>query len=168
MIASTCWSCAQGTPGKLRQVSALNPNLSGRVFPATTYLVGREKIREFARGIRATHPLHHDVAAAQAAGYADVVAPTTFTTVLQQTAVTQLVETPDTGVDPIRVVHGSEKIEQRRPIVGGVDLVTTLTIADVIERGGNAILATHCEIRDSSDELVGTVKSTLLVRGCAA
>ncbi|WAL49597.1 hypothetical protein [Rhodococcus pyridinivorans] len=44
----------------------LNANLAGRVFPPTTYLV--------ARAVRATNPLHHDIEASRAAGFADVIA----------------------------------------------------------------------------------------------
>ncbi|MCX5042422.1 MaoC family dehydratase N-terminal domain-containing protein [Aldersonia sp. NBC_00410] len=120
---------------------SLNPNLVGRVFPPTTYLVGREKIREFARAVRSTNPLHHDVEASRPAGFADVVAPTTFTTVVQWPSIIQVVETPDTGLDLHRVVHGAEKIEYRRTIVAGDDLSTTFTITDVAERAGNAILS---------------------------
>lgn len=143
----------------------LNLNLAGRVFPPTTYLVGREKVREFARAVRSTLPLHFDVEAARAAGFADVVAPYTFTTVVQSPAITQLVETPDTGLDPHRIVHGSEKIEYQRPIVAGDDLSATLTITDVTERAGNSILSTICELRDQDGALVVTVTSSLLHRG---
>ena len=40
-----------------------------------TYVVGREKIREYAASIGETAAICHDVEAARAAGYADVVAP---------------------------------------------------------------------------------------------
>ncbi|MES2788477.1 MAG: hypothetical protein V4719_02575, partial [Planctomycetota bacterium] len=44
------------------------PDLQGRVFPPTApYLVGREKVREFARAVFATSPLNHDPVAAQEA-----------------------------------------------------------------------------------------------------
>ena len=32
-------------------MSPVNPALAGRVFPSSSYLVGREKIREFARAV---------------------------------------------------------------------------------------------------------------------
>ncbi|MEE2060115.1 FAS1-like dehydratase domain-containing protein [Rhodococcus artemisiae] len=78
---------------------------------------------------------------------------------------TQLVETPDTGLDPHRIVHGSEKIEYGRPIVAGDELSTTLTITDVAERAGSSILTAICEIRDDSGDLVVTITSSLLHRG---
>jgi acyl dehydratase len=45
---------------------ALNPEFIGRTYPAgPTYVVGREKIREFARAIGDTNPVFHDPAVAQ-------------------------------------------------------------------------------------------------------
>ena len=56
---------------------ALNAALVGRTYPPTDpYLVGREKVREFADAVGDTNPASHDVAAARALGYSDVVAPT--------------------------------------------------------------------------------------------
>jgi acyl dehydratase len=51
----------------------VNPELLGRVFdPVAPYLVGREKVREFARAVFSTNPLSLDPVAAVAAGYSDV------------------------------------------------------------------------------------------------
>lgn len=115
--------------------------------------------------MRSKNPIHHDVDAARAAGFADVVAPTTFTTVVQSPAVVQLLETPGTGLELRRTVHGSEKIEYHRPIVAGDDLAATMIITDVTERAGSAILSTVCEIRDTTGDPVATITSTLLHRG---
>ena len=57
----------------------MNQDLVGREFPPTApYLVGREKVREFARAVFADAPQHTDLKAARAAGFSDVVAPPTF------------------------------------------------------------------------------------------
>lgn len=144
----------------------LNPDLQGRVFPATTpYLVGREKIREFARAVSATSPTNVDVDAARAAGHADLVAPPTFTVVIQERALAQLVAAPNTGLDPTRVVHATEKAVFSRPIVAGDELTAVLTVTSVTERAGNAILGIDSDIRDSSGGHVATITSTILTRG---
>ena len=57
----------------------INPDLQGRSYPAAeVYERGREKIREFARAVKATHPAHFDVAAAEALGHSDLGRPPTF------------------------------------------------------------------------------------------
>ena len=43
-----------------------------------TYLVGREKVREYARAVQDYHPAHWDEAAAAKLGYSGLVAPLTF------------------------------------------------------------------------------------------
>ena len=65
----------------------INPDLQGRSYPAAeVYDVGREKIREFARAVKASHPAHFDVEAAAALGHSDVVAPPTFAIIVAQRA----------------------------------------------------------------------------------
>ncbi len=67
-------TCEGSVPG------VIEPGLVLR--SSDVYVVGREKVREFARAILATDPAHHDVDAARQAGYADIVAPPTFTAVV--------------------------------------------------------------------------------------
>ncbi|WP_036320896.1 FAS1-like dehydratase domain-containing protein, partial [Microbacterium sp. B24] len=63
-----------------------------------SYLVGREKVREFARAVFADAPQHVDPAAAQALGYRDVVAPPTFAMVVQDLTMQQLLAVEDSGI----------------------------------------------------------------------
>ena len=78
---------------------SVNPELVGRAFPPTApYLVGREKVREFARAVFATDPQHTDPAAARALGYDDVVAPPTFAMVIQDLTLQQLLAQEDSGI----------------------------------------------------------------------
>ena len=93
----------------------MNPELQGRSYPATSpYLVGREKVREFARAVLSTSPLNLDPEAARAAGYADVVAPPTFPVVVQEHTLAQLLGDPDAGIDFSRVVHGDQRFSYTR------------------------------------------------------
>jgi acyl dehydratase len=50
--------------------------------PTATQLVTRHEVRHFAVAIGAMSPIHHDVAAARARGYRDLVAPAFFFTTL--------------------------------------------------------------------------------------
>lgn len=144
----------------------MNPELQGRVFPPTTpYLVGREKVREFARAVFATDPINHDVDAARAAGYADIVAPPTFAVVVQESTLAQLLAEPDAGIDFSRVVHGDQRFTATRPIVAGDELTATLTVPNVKMLGGHSIVTAETSITDAAGEHVATAVSTLVVRG---
>lgn len=144
----------------------MNPDLVGRAFePVGPYLVGREKVREFARAVFASNPVHDDVAAAQDAGYRDLVAPPTFAVVLQQLTLDQLLASDDTGIDFERVVHGEQRFTSTRPIVAGDELTATLAVTSVKTLGGNAMVTSESEIRDADGEHVVTAISALVVRG---
>lgn len=144
----------------------VNPAIAGRTYPPTApYLVGREKVREFARAVFATHPTHLDPEAARAAGYADVVAPTTFPIVVTAATLDQLLSDEEAGVDFTRVVHGDQRFTYSRPIVAGDELVATMTIASVKSIGGHSMVTSESSISDTSGAHVVTAISTLVVRG---
>jgi len=146
----------------------VNPELQGRIFaPTAPYLVGREKVREFARAVFATSPLNFDPAAARAAGYGDLVAPPTFPVVVQESTLAQLLAEPDAGIDFSRVVHGEQKFTYTRPIVAGDELTATLSITSIKTLGGNAMVTAESSIADAAGDHVVTAVSTLVVRGDA-
>ena len=144
----------------------MNPELQGRAFaPTAPYLVGREKVREFARAVYATSAINHDPEAARAAGYADVVAPPTFPVVVQEATLAQLLAEPDGGIDFSLVVHGEQRFSYTRPIVAGDELTATLSVTSIKTLGGNAMITAESTIVDGSGAHVVTAVSTLVVRG---
>lgn len=144
----------------------MNPDLKGRSFPPTPpYLVGREKIREFASAVFATDPTSFDVDAARAAGHADLVAPPTFPVVVQQLTLDQLLADPEAGIDFSRVVHGDQRFTFSRPVVAGDELTATLTVTAVKSLGAHSMVTAESVIVDADGEHVVTAISTLVVRG---
>ena len=144
----------------------MNPELQGRVFPSTEpYLVGREKVREFARAVFATNAINLDPEAARAAGYDDVVAPPTFAVVVQEHTLAQLLAEPDAGIDFARVVHGDQRFTSTRPIVAGDLLTGTLTVSSVKTLGPHSMVTAESSITDAAGAHVVTAISTLVVRG---
>lgn len=142
----------------------MNPELVGRAFPPTPpYLVGREKVREFARAVAADDPQHLDPAAAQALGYPDVVAPPTFAIVLQELTLQQLLAEPDSGIALSRTLHAEQRFRYTRPIVAGDELTATLSITGLRALGGNAMVTSEAEIRDAAGEHVVTTTSVLVI-----
>jgi acyl dehydratase len=144
----------------------VNPELQGREFPPTApYLVGREKVREFARAVFATNPVNLDVDAARAAGHADIVAPPTFAVVVQERTLAQLLAEPDAGIDFSRVVHGDQRFTSSRPIVAGDELTATLTVTSVKSIGSHSTVTAESVMTDAAGAHVVTATSVLVVRG---
>ena len=144
----------------------LDPSYIGRAYPPTApYEVGREKIREFANAVRATDPVHRDLAEARARGYADLVAPPTFPIVFTLAAGRQIIDDPELAIDYSRVVHGQQRFRYARPVHAGDKLTCVCVIEDLVTRGGHDFLTTRTEVATVAGEPVVTVWSKLVVRG---
>src|SRR6266496_2556079 len=83
----------------------------GKQWPATTYEVGAEKVREFADAIGADNDVHRDHEAAKAAGYRDLVAPPMFCVVYSARAMGPAILDPDVGINLAAMLHGSQDFE---------------------------------------------------------
>lgn len=142
----------------------MNNELIGWEFPPTPpYLVGREKVREFARAVFADAPLHTDVEAARALGHADVVAPPTFAMVIQDLTLQQLLAEPDSGIVLARTIHAEQKFSYSKPIVAGDELTGQLKVTGIRMMAGNAMITSEAEITDAAGDHVVTATSVLLV-----
>lgn len=145
---------------------SINPELQGRSYRSgETYSVGRESVRDFARAVKAGHPAHFEVAAAQALGHADLVAPPTYAIIVAQRADALLINDPDSGIDFSRVVHAEQKFTHHRAIVAGDELRAELHVDTVRGMGGGAMITTRAEISTVDGEAVATTVSAILVRG---
>ncbi|MFN8185334.1 MAG: MaoC family dehydratase N-terminal domain-containing protein [Candidatus Nanopelagicales bacterium] len=147
----------------------LNPDFVGKQYPDTdAYLIGREKVREFATAIGDFSPVFHDLAAAAALGYPDLPAPPTFAFSITQRAMAAAMFDPDLGLDYARVVHGEQSFEYRRPLLAGDEVVVKSHIADIHTRGSNEFLVTQADIVTVEGELVVSTRSVVASRGTAA
>jgi acyl dehydratase len=148
---------------------ALSRSFVGRCYPPKeTYEVSRAKIAEFADAIGDTSPLSRDKAAAQAAGYPDVIAPPTFLTIINLDAINAIINDPELGLDYSRMVHGDQRFVYQRPVHAGDKLRITTYVEDIFDRMGNDFLNLRAEITDESGELVCTTRAQLVVRGADA
>jgi acyl dehydratase len=137
----------------------------GKQYPPTVYAVGREKIREYARAVGETNPLHLDVEAARAAGYADLVAPPMFAVVYCGPALTPVLFDPDVAMDFARMVHGGQEFRWGELVVAGDEIATTVTVKSIEERErmGFYVFESVSTNQDGAEVCVGTW--TNIVRG---
>src|SRR6201994_119280 len=114
----------------------VNKQAIGKTYEPVVYAVGREKIREYASAVGETNPLHLDVEAARAAGYADVVAPPMFAVVFAGKSVVPALFDPEVGMNFALMVHGAQEFSWGPVVVAGDEVTTTTTVKDISERGG--------------------------------
>jgi acyl dehydratase len=137
----------------------------GKTYDPLVYAVGREKVREYAAAVGETNPIHFDVAAAQAAGHEDVVAPPMFAVVYCANAVVPALFDPDLGIDFANMVHGSQEFHWGPVVCGGDEITTVLKVKDIRERAGLAFYVFETDSRSRSGAIVSTGLWTNIVRG---
>ena len=137
----------------------------GKTYEPSTYAVGREKIREYASAVGETNPLHFDVEAARAAGYADVVAPPMFAVVFAGKSVVPALFDPEVGMNFARMVHGGQEFRWGPVVVAGDEVTTTTTVKDISERGGMGFYIFESVSENQRGETVCTGMWTNIVRG---
>ena len=126
------------------------------------YLVGREKIREYAKAIQSDDPLHFDEEAARAAGYPNVVAPLTFIAIPGRQVQLDIFRNFDVGINLARVIHRDQKITYHRPICAGDKLYFDSWLDSVIESHGTVISELRSEITDAEGKPVMTTVVTMI------
>jgi acyl dehydratase len=124
-------------------------------------------VREYAYAVGETNPLHLDVAAARAAGYADVVAPPMFAVVYSAPAVAPGLFDPEVGIDFARMVHGGQEFRWERPVVAGEEITTRATVKSIEERDGRGFFVFETTSTDENGATVCTGTWTNIVRGAA-
>jgi acyl dehydratase len=142
------------------EASALESRVGHYYQMAGTYLVGREKLREYARAVQDYHPAHWDVAAAANLGYSDLVAPLTFTSTPGMTCNRLMFEQVVVGYDTY--MQTEEVFEQHRPIVAGDELHVDVELTSVRRIAGRDLITVTNTFTDTAGERVHTLHTTVV------
>jgi acyl dehydratase len=145
-------------------VSGVDTRGVGKRFGPVAYVVGREKVREYAAAVGETSPLHTDPEMARAAGHADVVAPPMFAVVYAGAAVLPALTDPEIGIDFARMVHGAQEFEWGPLVVAGDEIRTEAECVDIALRGGVAFYVFETRSDNQAGERVCTGTWTNVVR----
>ena len=130
-----------------------------------TYLVGREKVREYAHAVGETDPRYLDPEAARAAGFADVVAPPMFAAVYSSGAIGPALFDPEIGINFARMVHGGQEFRWGPLVIAGDEIVTTVTVKDISERSGTGFYVFETVSMNQDGDTVSVGTWTNIVRG---
>jgi acyl dehydratase len=143
----------------------VNTDATGKEWPAATYEVGAEKIREFADAVGAANPVHHDHAAAKEAGFRDLVAPPMFCVVYSARAMGPAILDPEVGINLAAMLHGSQEFEWDEPVCDGDVITTKTTLKEIYEKDGKGFYV--FESISTNQDGAQTVKGTWtnIVRG---
>jgi acyl dehydratase len=144
---------------------AVDESKKGKTYPPFEYEVGREKIREYAFAVGEHDPVHHVSAAAQAAGFRNVVAPPMFAVVYSAGAMGPAILDPEVGINFARMLHGSQEFEWDEPVCAGDTITTVTTLEDLYERTGMEFFVFKSVSKNQDGKEVVRGTWTNIVRG---
>jgi acyl dehydratase len=143
----------------------VNTQAVGKTYDPVNYAVGREKIREYARAVGETNPVHLELDAARAAGYADLVAPPMFAVVYSAPAVGPPIFDPELELNFAMMVHGGQEFVWGEPVVAGDEIDTVASVKDIHEADGRGYYVFESVSRNQRGEEVCRGTWTNIVRG---
>jgi acyl dehydratase len=143
----------------------VNTQAVGKTYEPVVYAVGREKIKEYAHAVGETNPVHLDVKAARAAGYADVVAPPMFAVVYSSPAVAVPMLDPELEINFAMLVHGGQEFNWGPLVVAEDEITTIASVKDISERAGLGYYVLETISTNQRGEQVCRATWTNIVRG---
>ncbi|MGQ3003885.1 MAG: MaoC family dehydratase N-terminal domain-containing protein [Hydrogenophaga sp.] len=138
----------------------------GHRLKPSVLTVDRTRLQFFAKAIGEKDPVYVDLAAAQAAGYADVPAPPTFlfAAELDSGANDQLLA--DLDIPLAKLLHGEQSFRYLQPVCAGDTVTVQSTITDIYDKKGGKLefAVKDSRVTNQREELVAELRTVLVVR----
>lgn len=149
---------------------AVDPAFIGTQLPAPTLTVDVGRLRFFAKAIGETNPVYTDVAAAKAAGYADLPVPPTFLFAIELENPDQFRWVADQGIDPRFVLHGEQSFTYHSVAYAGDTLTATPRIVDVYSKKSGALefIVKNTAVTRADGSAVADLETVIVVRNPGA
>lgn len=142
---------------------ALKTDIRGMVHHYPDYfVVGREKIREYAKAVKSADGVNYDEDAATELGHPTLLAPLTFTAVYALLVQQDFFRAVDVGIETMNIVQVDQRFVYHRPIYAGDRLRARLEIHSVDERFGADIVVTRNVCTNDEGEVVLEAFTTLM------
>jgi acyl dehydratase len=126
------------------------------------FVVGREKVREYAKAVKAKDPASLDDEAAAELGHDGVVAPLTFSSIFALLVQQDFFKHVDVGLETMQIVQVDQRFVYHRPVRAGDKHWARVDIHSVDERFGADIVVTRNVCTDENGDIVMEAYTTLM------
>ncbi|MGV0579254.1 (3R)-hydroxyacyl-ACP dehydratase subunit HadA [Mycolicibacterium elephantis] len=128
------------------------------------YIVGREKIREYATAVKNDDPVFFDEEVAAELGHDRLPAPLTFTSVFGYMAQVAFFEHANIGLSDMKIVQVDQVLKYIKPIFAGDKLYCDVYVDSVRQSHGADIVVTKNVVTNENGDLVQETYTTLAGR----
>jgi acyl dehydratase len=128
------------------------------------YIVGREKIREYAVAVKNDDPSYHDEAAAAELGHDALPAPLTFISVFGYQAQSAFFANANIAVTDMQIVQVDQVLKFVKPIFAGDKLYCDVYVDSIRQSHGADIIVTKNIVTNEKGDVVQETYTTLAGR----
>ncbi len=128
------------------------------------YIVGREKIREYATAVKNEDAAYYEEKAAAELGYDQLLAPLTFICVFGYQAQSAFFASADIGIQDAKIVQVDQELKFRQPIKAGDKLYCDVYVHSIRRSFGADIIVTKNIVTNQKGDVVQETYTTLAGR----
>jgi acyl dehydratase len=128
------------------------------------YVVGREKIREYATAVKNEDAAFFDDKAAADLGYGGLLAPLTFISVFGYQAQSAFFANADIGIQDAKIVQVDQELKFLKPIQAGDCLYCDVYVHAIRQAHGTDIIVTKNIVSNQDGDVVQETYTTLAGR----
>ena len=143
----------------------LSENIVGMHFRYPDhYIVGREKVREYATAVKNDDPSFFEEKAAAELGHNALLAPLTFISVFGYRAQSAFFEEANIGITEMKIVQVDQVLKFLKPIHAGDKLYCDVYVDSVRQSHGADIIVTKNIVTNDAGDVVQETYTTLAGR----
>jgi len=136
----------------------------GKTYPAQTYEVGKEKIKEYAKAIKNSDPHYLDDDFAQKSKYGAIIAPPTFAVVFGAHLIEPVFTDRELNLNMAMLVHGEQSFEFFKVVRAGDSITTTAKISDIQNKEKLDVISVELDSTNQHGQNVCRGTYTFVVR----
>ena len=128
------------------------------------YVVGREKVREYAVAVKNDDSAYFDEAVAAELGHGSLPAPLTFISVFGYQAQTAFFEYANIGIQDAKIIQVDQELKFMQPVMVGDRLHCDVYVHSMRQAHGTDIIVTKNVITNDNGDVVQETYTTLAGR----
>lgn len=138
---------------------------TGRGYKPVVYVIGQEKIKEYALAIGDLNPLYTDPEYAKSSKYKTVIAHPMFVVVYAKEVMDNLFYDKELNLNISRLVHGEQEFNFHKIVKSNDTITTNSKIKTIYEKANNDFIVLETKSYNQDKELVSEGIWTFVIRG---
>jgi acyl dehydratase len=143
---------------------SIDTKFIGKTYPESTYEVGKEKIKEYAKAIKNPDPHYLDDHFAKKSKYGTIIAPPTFAVVFGAYLIEPVFNDKDLNLNMAMLVHGEQELEFMEVVKAGDSITTSAKIVDIKNKEKLDVISVEIKSKNQHGKDVSRGIYTFVVR----